>query len=77
MFEQHFAHHQEHFWTAAAASGSRIEAKVNVFLAVVCLLVVFDGYYPILIIFVHVHLLSFWIQRIKPAYDIFSFILTF
>jgi hypothetical protein len=33
-FGQHFAPHQEHFWTAAAASDSRTEAKVDVFLAV-------------------------------------------
>jgi hypothetical protein len=37
-FGQHFAHHQEHIGTAAVAFGSRIEAKVDVFLAVVCLL---------------------------------------
>jgi hypothetical protein len=38
-FGQNFAHHQERFRTAPAASGSRIEAKVDVFPAVVCLLV--------------------------------------
>jgi hypothetical protein len=40
-FGQHFSHHQEHFRTAAAASGFRIEAKVDVFLAVICLLVAY------------------------------------
>jgi hypothetical protein len=39
MFRATFSHHQEHFWTAVAASGFRIKAEVDVFPAVVCLLV--------------------------------------
>jgi hypothetical protein len=39
-FEQHSAHHQEHFQTAVAASGFLIKVEVDVFPAVVCLLVV-------------------------------------
>jgi ATP phosphoribosyltransferase regulatory subunit HisZ len=38
-FGQHYAHHQELFQTAVAASGFRINAEVDVFPAVVCLLV--------------------------------------
>jgi hypothetical protein len=35
-FGKHFAHHQEHFWTAVATSGFHIKAEVDVFPAVVC-----------------------------------------
>jgi hypothetical protein len=39
MFRVHCAHHQELFQTAVAAYGFRLNADVDVFPAVVCLLV--------------------------------------